>query len=82
MVGHDDTWGADHPIYPFDKFFVFLGLSGYLFRREYFEVVALSRPDRMAIWPVRQRVEGYLPRVGIVRRFEGLQRLVPHLLAP
>jgi hypothetical protein len=63
-----------------DKFFVFLGLSGYLFGREYFEVVALRRLDRTAIWPGCQCV-AYVPCIGVVRRFEGLARIGPHLLA-
>jgi hypothetical protein len=64
-----------------DKFFVFLGLSGYLSGREYFEVAALRRLDRTAIWPVCQCV-AYAPRIGVVRRrFEGLPRSEPHLLA-
>jgi len=66
---------------PRDKFFVFLGLSGYLFGREYFEVVALRRLDGAAIRPVCQRVGGHLPCVGMARRFEGLRRIEPYLLA-
>ncbi len=40
------------------NFFVFPGLNGYLFGREYFEVVALRRPDRVATPAVRQRFAG------------------------
>jgi len=40
------------------NFFVFLGLNGYLFGREYFEVVALRRLDRTATLAARHRVAG------------------------
>jgi hypothetical protein len=63
-----------------DKFFVFLGLSGYLFGREYFEVVALRRLDRTTAWPVCQR-SAYVPCAGAKCRFEGLRRIEPHLRA-
>jgi len=46
------------PIYlfvPGVNFFVFLGLNGYLFGREYFEVVALRRLDVIAARAVRRR---------------------------
>jgi uncharacterized protein involved in cysteine biosynthesis len=38
--------------------FVFLGLNGYLFGREYFEVVALRRLDTMATRSARRRFGG------------------------
>jgi len=40
------------------NFFVFPGLNGYLFGREYFEVVALRRLDRTATLAARHRVAG------------------------
>jgi uncharacterized protein involved in cysteine biosynthesis len=40
------------------NFFVFLGLNGYLFGREYFEVVALRRLDPAAARATRQRWAG------------------------
>ena len=46
------------PVYvlaPGLNFFVFLGLNGYLFGREYFEVVALRRLDLMATRAARYR---------------------------
>jgi CysZ protein len=49
------------PIYvmvPGINFFVFLGLNGYLFGREYFEVVALRRLDPTAAWAARRRFAG------------------------
>jgi CysZ protein len=49
------------PVYvlaPGINFFVFLGLNGYLFGREYFEVVALRRLEPMAARAVRQRFAG------------------------
>lgn len=49
------------PVYllaPGLNFFVFLGLNGYLFGREYFEVVALRRLDPMAIRAARRRFAG------------------------
>src|SRR5437764_15340195 len=55
--------------------FVFLGLNGYLFGREYFEVVALRRLDRMAIRPVR--VAGSVVFVGVACLFESLRRIQP-----
>jgi CysZ protein len=49
------------PVYvllPGINFFVFLGLNGYLFGREYFEVVSLRRLDRTAARMVRRRFAG------------------------
>jgi len=49
------------PVYvliPGINFFVFLGLNGYLFGREYFEVVALRRLDRTAARGMRHRFAG------------------------
>jgi len=40
------------------NFFVFLGLNGYLFGREYFEVVALRRLDPVAARAMRRRFAG------------------------
>ena len=40
------------------NFFVFLGLNGYLFGREYFEVVALRRLDRRRPGRCAQRFAG------------------------
>ncbi|HEV8680131.1 MAG TPA: EI24 domain-containing protein [Stellaceae bacterium] len=49
------------PVYllaPGINFFVFLGLNGYLFGREYFEVVALRRLDATAVRAWRARFAG------------------------
>jgi CysZ protein len=46
--------------------FVFLGLNGYLFGREYFEVVALRRLDRMATRAARHRFGGRIFVGGVV----------------
>jgi CysZ protein len=49
------------PLYvlaPGINFFVFLGLNGYLFGREYFEVVALRRLDQTATRAMRRRRAG------------------------
>ena len=49
------------PVYvlaPGMNFFVFLGLNGYLFGREYFEVVALRRLDPTAARTARHRFTG------------------------
>jgi uncharacterized protein involved in cysteine biosynthesis len=49
------------PVYvliPGMNFFVFLSLNGYLFGREYFEVVALRRLDRTASRAVRNHFAG------------------------
>jgi CysZ protein len=49
------------PVYlfvPGVNFFVFLGLNGYLFGREYFEVVALRRLEPMAARALRRRFAG------------------------
>ena len=57
------------PVYvlaPGINFFVFLGLNGYLFGREYFEVVALRRLDLTATRAVRQRFAGRLFAGGVV----------------
>lgn len=57
------------PVYvlaPGINFFVFLGLNGYLFGREYFEVVALRRLDVTATRAVRQRFAGRLFAGGVV----------------
>jgi len=57
------------PIYllmPGINFFVFLGLNGYLFGREYFEVVALRRLDRTATRVTRQRFAGRVYLGGVV----------------
>jgi CysZ protein len=51
------------PIYvllPGVNFFVFLGLNGYLFGREYFEVVALRRLDPIVTRGARRRFSGRL----------------------
>jgi len=48
------------------NFFVFLGLNGYLFGREYFEVVALRRLDLAATRAVRQRFGGRIFAGGVV----------------
>jgi CysZ protein len=57
------------PVYllmPGINFFVFLGLNGYLFGREYFEVVALRRLDRTATGAARQRFAGRVYLGGVV----------------
>jgi CysZ protein len=57
------------PIYilaPGINLFVFLGLNGYLFGREYFEVVALRRLDPIAVRAARRRVAGRVFIAGIV----------------
>ena len=72
---------ASAPLPPGNIFFVFLGRNGYRSDRESFEVVALRRLDGAAIRPVCQRVGGHLPCVGMARRFEGLRRIEPYLLA-
>jgi CysZ protein len=57
------------PVYllmPGINFFVFLGLNGYLFGREYFEVVALRRLDRTATGAARQRYAGRVYLGGVV----------------
>jgi uncharacterized protein involved in cysteine biosynthesis len=49
------------PVYllmPGINFFVFLALNGYLFGREYFEVVALRRLDPIAVRALRTRFAG------------------------
>ena len=46
--------------------FVFLGLNGYLFGREYFEVVALRRLDAMATRVARRRFGGRIFIGGVV----------------
>lgn len=46
--------------------FVFLGLNGYLFGREYFEVVALRRLDASATRSARQRFGGRIFAGGVV----------------
>jgi uncharacterized protein involved in cysteine biosynthesis len=49
------------PVYLFVpglNFFVFLGLNGYLFGREYFEVVALRRLEPDAARTLRRRFAG------------------------
>ncbi len=49
------------PVYvlvPGVNFFVFLGLNGYLFGREYFEVVALRRLDPVTVRAMRARFAG------------------------
>jgi len=61
------------------NFFVFRGLNGYLFGREYFEVVALRRLDRRAARVVRRRV-GQRMLSGMVHLFEGLRHTGLHLL--
>ena len=72
------------PVYvlvPGLNFFVFLGLNGYLFGREYFEVVALRRLDPTAARAARHRFGGrvFLGGVAIAALF-----LVPlvNLVAP
>ncbi|MGD9617685.1 MAG: EI24 domain-containing protein [Alphaproteobacteria bacterium] len=57
------------PVYilaPGVNFFVFLGINGYLFGREYFEVVALRRLDPPAVRAARRRVAGRVFAAGIV----------------
>jgi len=57
------------PIYvlvPGVNFFVFLALNGYLFGREYFEVVALRRLDTSAVKAVRHRFGGRVFAGGVV----------------
>jgi uncharacterized protein involved in cysteine biosynthesis len=57
------------PVYllmPGINFFVFLGLNGYLFGREYFEVVALRRLDRTAARVTRHRFAGRVYLGGVV----------------
>jgi CysZ protein len=57
------------PVYlllPGINFFVFLGLNGYLFGREYFEVVALRRLDRTATGAARRRFAGRVYLAGVV----------------
>ncbi len=57
------------PVYvliPGINFFVFLGLNGYLFGREYFEVVALRRLDRTAARAARHRFAGRVFLGGVV----------------
>jgi CysZ protein len=61
------------------NFFVFRGLNGYLFGREYFEVVALRRLDRRAARVVRRRV-GQRMLSGMVHLFGGLRHAGLHLL--
>ena len=57
------------PLYilvPGINLFLFLGLNGYLFGREYFEVVALRRLDTMAARALRRRFGGYVFLGGVV----------------
>src|SRR3954452_4268259 len=57
------------PVYllmPGVNFFVFLGINGYLFGREYFEVVALRRLDPIAARVARRRVAGRVFIAGVV----------------
>ena len=57
------------PVYimvPGINFFVFLGINGYLFGREYFEVVALRRLDPIAARAARRRVAGRVFVAGVV----------------
>jgi len=57
------------PVYimaPGLNFFVFLGINGYLFGREYFEVVALRRLDRIAAREARRRVAARVFVAGVV----------------
>jgi uncharacterized protein involved in cysteine biosynthesis len=57
------------PIYalvPGINLFVFLGLNGYLFGREYFEVVALRRLDIDAARAMRHRYGGRVFLGGVV----------------
>ena len=67
------------PVYvlaPGINFFVFLSLNGYLFGREYFEVVALRRLDRTAARAARHRFAGRVFLGGFA------VPLVNHLVAP
>jgi len=48
------------------NFFVFLGLNGYLFGREYFEVVALRRFDPAAVRALRRRRAGRIFLAGVM----------------
>src|SRR4051812_39565673 len=57
------------PVYllvPGINFFVFLGINGYLFGREYFEVVALRRLDPLAARTARRRAGGRVFVAGVV----------------
>jgi CysZ protein len=57
------------PVYllaPGINFFVFLGLNGYLFGREYFEVVALRRLDPTAARAARRRFAGRVFAGGVI----------------
>ena len=57
------------PVYilaPGINLFVFLGINGYLFGREYFEVVALRRLDPIAARAARRRVAGRVFIAGVV----------------
>jgi CysZ protein len=57
------------PVYvlaPGINFFVFLGLNGYLFGREYFEVVALRRFDLTAVRALRARFAGRVVLGGVI----------------
>jgi CysZ protein len=57
------------PVYvlaPGLNFFVFLGLNGYLFGREYFEVIALRRLDPAATRALRRRFAGRVFLGGVV----------------
>lgn len=57
------------PVYllaPGVNFFVFLGINGYLFGREYFEVVALRRLDPVAARAARRGAAGRVFAAGVV----------------
>ncbi|MGE0259128.1 MAG: EI24 domain-containing protein [Alphaproteobacteria bacterium] len=57
------------PVYilaPGINVFVFLGINGYLFGREYFEVVALRRLDPIAARAARRSVAGRVFAAGVV----------------
>ena len=57
------------PVYvllPGINLFVFLGVNGYLFGREYFEVVALRRLDLAAARAVRRRFQGRVFTGGVI----------------
>jgi CysZ protein len=57
------------PVYilaPGINLLVFLGINGYLFGREYFEVVALRRLDPIAARAARRRVAGRVFVAGVV----------------
>jgi len=57
------------PVYimaPGLNFFVFVGINGYLFGREYFEVIALRRLDRIAAREARRRVAARVFVAGVV----------------